>query len=92
MTIAVAYDESQAIEAGIEDSEAVCGGAADTSNRVCVVCGGDLGGHRSGAVTCGGACRAERSRLLGILSGKSSGPTTPSPSAWKLMLSAHKAS
>jgi hypothetical protein len=73
MTTIAVREETQAIDADENDSEGVCNGAQGT-NRVCVMCGTDLRAHRSDATTCGGACRAERSRLLGILSGKSSGP------------------
>jgi hypothetical protein len=43
-------------------------------DRVCVICGGSLKHRRKDASCCSGACRAERSRVRAILSGKSAGP------------------
>lgn len=43
-------------------------------NRVCVVCANSLAHHRKDARCCSAACRAEKSRILAILSGNCSGP------------------
>jgi hypothetical protein len=48
--------------------------SAKVSERVCVVCEKSLAHHRSDARCCSGACRAERSRILAILSGNYPGP------------------
>ncbi len=44
------------------------------SERVCVICGASLIGHRPHARHCSGACRAEASRIRGILSGETALP------------------